>query len=97
MRSTSYHGVYGFKGLAEDFLISHPGHHINPQRVTGSGVETLFGQLKHTTSGNLTAQYEMAKATMLTKGMIQGRKPTETPHSVLDKQNFERNSILNIR
>ena len=43
--------VYGFRSLVKDFLASHPGHHINPRRVNGSGVETLFGQLKHTTSG----------------------------------------------
>lgn len=62
----------------KDFLSTHPGHHINPRRVNGSGVETLFGQLKHTTSGNLTSNnYETAKATMLSKGMVQGRKPKD--------------------
>ena len=67
--------VYGFRGLASDFLSSHPGHHINPRRVNGSGVETLFGQLKHTTGGNLTScNYQTAKATMLTKRSIHGRK-----------------------
>jgi hypothetical protein len=38
---------YGFKGLVDDFLSTHPGHHVNPKRVNGSAVETLFGQLKH--------------------------------------------------
>ena len=70
--------VYGFRGLVSDFLEAHPGYHVNPRRVNGSGVETLFGQLKHTTGGNLTASnYETAKATMLTKGSIQGRKPKD--------------------
>ena len=51
---------------------------IMSTHVNGSGVETLFGQLKHTTGGNLTASnYETAKATMLTKGSIQGRKPKD--------------------
>ena len=67
--------VYGFKGLVADFLSTHPGHHVNPKRVNGSGVETLFGQLKHTTSGNLTGHtYETAKATLLTKRQIQNGK-----------------------
>ncbi len=64
--------VYGFKGLVVDFLSSHPGHHVNPRRVNGSGVETLFGQLKHATSGSHS--YETAKATLLTKRQIQGGK-----------------------
>ena len=67
--------VYGFKGLVEDFLSTHPGHHVNPRRVNGSGVETLFGQLKHTTGGNLTGHsYETAKATLLTKRQVHGGK-----------------------
>lgn len=59
---------FGFKGLVYDFISSNPGYHINPRRVNGSAVETIFGQLKHTTGGNLTAaNYETAKATLLTK------------------------------
>ena len=46
--------IYGFHGLVVDFLAAHPGYHINPRRINGSGIETLFGQLKHTTGGNLT-------------------------------------------
>ena len=63
--------VYGFRGLVVDFLTSHPGYHINPRRVNGSGVVTLFGQLKHTTGG---CSYETAKATLLTKRAVHGRK-----------------------
>ena len=67
--------VYGFRGLVEDFLTSHPGYHINPRRVNGSGVETLFGQIKHTTGGTLTGpSYETAKATLLTRRSVHGRK-----------------------
>lgn len=35
---------FGFKGLVNDFISSNPGYHINPRRVNGSAVETLFGQ-----------------------------------------------------
>lgn len=67
--------MYGFQGLVVDFLSTHPGYHINPRRVNGSGVETLFGQLKRTTGGSLTgSSYETAKATLPTKQSVQGRK-----------------------
>ena len=80
--------IYGFKGLCERFISTHPGHHINPKRVNGSGVETLFGQLKHTTSGNLTGHtYETAKATLLTKRQVQSGK----------KKDDYRDTPLNIR
>ena len=46
---------FGFKGLTRELLSDHPGYYINPRRLNGSAVETLFGQLKHTTGRNLTA------------------------------------------
>lgn len=65
---------FGFRGLVEDFTAANPGYYINPKRVNGSAVETLFGQLKHTTSSNLTAaNYETAKATLLTKTQSKGQ------------------------
>ena len=67
--------MYGFRGLISDFLSSHPGYHVNLQHVNGSGVETLFGQLKHTTGRNLTGHsYETAKATLLTRRTVNGTK-----------------------
>ena len=67
--------IFGFRGLVQDFLSTHPGYHVNPRRVNGSGIETLFGQLKHTTGGNLTGySFETAKATMVTKRSVQGQK-----------------------
>ena len=67
--------VYGFRGLISDFLSSHPDYHVNPRQVNGSGVETLFGQLKHTTGGNLTGHsYETAKAALLIRRSVHGRK-----------------------
>ena len=40
----------------------------------GSAVETLFSQLKHTTASNLSAaNYETAKATLLTKVQSKGK------------------------
>ena len=58
----------------EDFLSTHPGYHINPYRVNGSAVETLFSQLKHTSGGNLSAaNYEASMATLLTKRQTKGK------------------------
>ncbi len=58
----------------EEFLSAHPGYHINPRRVNGSAVETLFSQLKHTSGGNLSAaNYEATMATLLTKKQTQGK------------------------
>lgn len=65
---------YGFKGLVQDFLSTHPGYHINPKRVNGSAVETLFSQLKHTAGGNLSGvSYEPAMATLLTQKQTKGK------------------------
>ena len=63
---------FGFKELVDQFTKAHPGYHINPKRLNGSSVETLFGQLKHTTSSS-AANYETAKATLLTKLISKGK------------------------
>ena len=64
---------YGFKELVSDFLIENPGHHINLKGLNGSAVETVFGQLKYITGGQLTAEtYETAKASLLTKQCVHG-------------------------
>ena len=50
-----------------------PGH--VSKRVNGSAIETLFCQLKHTTSGHLTGtNYEAAKATLLTQRQAKGKE-----------------------
>ena len=65
---------FGFSGLVKDFTTTNVGYHVNPKRVNGSAVETLFSQLKHTTGSNLTAaNYESAKATLLTRGQCKGQ------------------------
>ena len=66
---------YGFKGLVSDFLSRNPGHHINPRRLNGSAVETIFSQLKYITNGQLTAAtYPTAKASLLTKQSVCGTR-----------------------
>lgn len=82
---------YGFKGLVEEFTSSNPGYHINPKRVNGSAVETLFGQLKHTTASNLTAaNYETAKATLLTRVQSKGKEAYRSDALYLRQSNLTR-------
>ena len=67
--------VYGFKNFALDFLEEHPGYFICPIRINGSAVETLFSQLKHATSSQLSSvNYTSAKATILTRGSVLGKR-----------------------
>ena len=47
--------VYGFRNFAADFLEKYPTHFISPVRLSGSAVETLFSQFKHTAGGKLSA------------------------------------------
>lgn len=83
---------YGFKGLVADFLSRHPGYHINPRRINGSAVETIFGQLKFITSGQLTsATDETAKASLLTKHAVHG---TKTEDDYRDTKLFIRQTDL---
>ena len=65
---------HGFKSLCDDFLTVHPGYRIYPVRLNGSAVETLFSQVKHATSGHLSAtNYATARSAVLTKGSIHGK------------------------
>ena len=65
---------YDFKSLCDDFTTTNPGYSIYPIRVNGSVVETLFSQIKHTTSGNLSSSnYATARAAIITKGSIHGK------------------------
>ena len=85
--------VYGFKGLIEDFITDHPGYYINPRRLNGSAVETLFGQLKHTTGGHLSAaNYATAKATLLTKSQTKGKDGYRSTELYLRQSELARKS-----
>ena len=67
--------VFGFKDFTASFLQDHPGYVIYPVRLNGSAVETLFCQLKHATSSQLSCvNYPSAKASILTQGSVHGRR-----------------------
>ena len=63
--------VYGFKSFAANFLEKYPDHFISPVRLSGSAVETLFSQFKHTAGGKLSAtNYANTQAAHLIKHCV---------------------------
>ena len=76
---------------SRSFLAANPGYHVNPRRLNGSAVETLFSQLKHTTGGHLmSVNYETAKATMLTKAQAKGKDSYRSSSLYLRKTELAR-------
>ena len=65
-------GSLGFTSKYPDYAV----------RLNGSAVETLFSQLKHATSGQLSgANYSTARAAILTRGSVSAKEkllPTST-------------------
>lgn len=47
--------VYGFIELTRHFLKSYPGYFLSPLRISGSAVESLFGQYKYMSGSKLDA------------------------------------------
>lgn len=63
--------VYGFKSFSTSFFARHPKHFISPLRVSGSAVETLFGQYKYAAGGKLDASnYSTARAACLIRSAV---------------------------
>ena len=66
--------VFGFQSLCEDFFTRHPHHFISPLRISGSAVETLFGQYKYACGGKLeSSNYATARAACMVRSIV-------TPH-----------------
>ena len=60
--------VYGFRAICEWFFKTYPSYFISPLRLSGSAVESLFGQYKHTAGGKLDAvNYANARAACLVR------------------------------
>lgn len=63
--------VYGFLGFTDYFFQEYPDYFISPVRLSGSAVETLFSQFKHTSGGKLSsANYSTARAAHLVKHTV---------------------------
>jgi len=53
-------------GYTSWFLDEYPDHFVSPVRLSGSAIETLFSQFKHTHGGKLSAtNYSTARAAHL--------------------------------
>ena len=60
--------VYGFTEFADDFFGRYPNYYIWPRRINGSALETIFGQLKFSMGGHLSAvNYPAALASLKIK------------------------------
>ena len=85
--------IYGFKSFCSSFLKKYPGYFIAPLRISGSAVETLFSQYKHSAGGKLdAANYASARAANLIKQTVathhsgKDYKDKELPTPVLPLQ-----------
>ena len=45
---------YGFTEFCQEFLQRFPSCYIVPLKINGSGIETMFSQLRFSTAGNLS-------------------------------------------
>ena len=67
--------AYGLIGLQAEYSKHCPGGYMYPVKVNGSGVETLFSQMKFSTAGKLSgANYAQARRTLLMKSDVHGPK-----------------------
>ena len=65
--------IQGFTEFCNYFLSKHPGYFISPLRLSGSTIESVFGQFKFGAGGKLdAANYRVARATFLTKQASEG-------------------------
>ena len=63
--------VYGFIELTKYFLKFYPDYFLSPLQISGSAVETLFGQYKYTSGSKLdAANYGTCRSKYLTKQAV---------------------------
>ena len=65
--------VQGFSEFCHSFLEKHQGYFVSPLRLSGSAIESVFGQLKFSVGGKLdAANYRVARAAFLMKQASEG-------------------------
>lgn len=63
--------VFGFTAFCESFLDRYPGYYLVPLRMSGSAVETLFGQYKYLSGNKLdSVNYTTARAKCMCKSAV---------------------------
>ena len=63
--------VYSFRAICEWFLNTYPTYFISPLLLSGSSVESLFSQYKHSAGGKLdSVNYSTARGAHLVKQCV---------------------------
>lgn len=63
--------MYGLRSFCKYFFSRYPGYFISPLRLSGSAVESLFGQYKYSAGGKLdAANYSTVHAANLVKQTV---------------------------
>lgn len=88
--------VYGFVGFTEYFFSRHPGYFLSPLRISGSAVETLFGQYKYMSGNKLDAvNYSTCRSKYLAKqavhysGQFYRDENLSMPMAPLEKKKYQ--------
>ena len=94
-----------FSQSLSHFLRKHPrGYYVATLRVTGSTVETFFGQFKYSSGEKLdAANYSVARAAFLmkqaTEGHHSGVRYRDAPlyvHNIELKKSYKKNELLDL-
>lgn len=87
--------VHGFCALCKYFFDNHPGYFLSPLRISGSAVETLFGQYKYMAGAKLDASnYSSCRSKYLAKqavhhsGKFYRDQQLSIPVAPLQKKNY---------
>lgn len=90
--------MYSVIEFSKHFFKMHPGYFISPLRISGSAVETLFGQYKYMAGSKLdAANYSSCQAKYLTKqavhhsGKFYRDVELNIPLAALEKKKYGRN------
>ena len=98
--------MYSFLTFVQAFLEEFPDYFISPVRLSGSAVETLFSQFKHTAGGKLSSvNYSTARAAHLVKHSVAYHHssisyrdvPLHLSDCVLEKKKYNRENKQEIK
>ena len=91
--------VCGFVELAKDFFERYPGYFLSPLRISGSAVESLFGQYKYMSGNKLDAvnyatcrSKYLAKQTVHHSGKFYRDEELTVPLVTLERKKYKKRS-----
>ena len=87
-------------GTDKELPGNHPGYFLSPLRISGSAVETLFGQYKYMSGSKLdAANYSTCRSKYLTKqavhhsGLFYRDQNLSIPVAPLEKKKYKRSTM----